>query len=250
MKIAAIIPARYQSSRFPGKPLALIDGSPMIERVYKQVLKANNLHQIIVATDDQRIFNLVKNFGGNVLMTKQSHQNGTERCAEIAEQLTDIDYFLNIQGDEPFIQPTQINLLIQKICTLKKGIATLVKKIDRHEDWLHQGIVKVLFDKNLRALYFSRAPLPYHHQQNCLQWKPQHHYYKHIGLYAYDRRSLLEISKLPPAPLELSESLEQLRWLENGHPISIAITPYESIAIDYPQDIYKAEKWLRNNPPI
>ncbi len=246
MKIIAVIPARYQSSRFPGKPLALIAGIPMIQRVYEQALKVRRLDEVIVATDDERIYKLVESFGGNVQMTKSSHRNGTERCAEIATNNVDTDLIINIQGDEPFIAPKQIDLLIDQLQKQGEGIASLAKRIDSEKDWKNPNIVKVLFDTKFKVLYFSRAPLPYHRSNSNGSWNRKQKYYKHIGLYGYYRNTLLEITKLNPSPLEIAESLEQLRWLENGHTIGISITNTESIAVDMPIDVQKAEKWFRN----
>lgn len=245
MKIIAVIPARYQSSRLPGKPLALICGIPMIQRVYEQAQKVERLDEVIVATDDQRIFDLVESFGGKVQMTDPNHQNGTERCAEIAAAKPEVDLVINIQGDEPFIAAAQIDLLIDQLISQKKGIASLAKRIRNLEDWLNPNIVKVLFDKYGKVLYFSRAPLPYHRKSSNSEWDNQQKHFKHIGLYGYYRNTLLEITKLSPAPLEIAESLEQLRWLENGHTIGIAITNTESISVDTESDIKKAEEWFR-----
>jgi 3-deoxy-manno-octulosonate cytidylyltransferase (CMP-KDO synthetase) len=187
----------------------------------------------------------VKSFGGKVQMTKSNHQNGTERCAEIVQSKTDVDLVINIQGDEPFIAQEQIDLLIDQLLSQGKGIASLAKRIDKMEDWLNPNIVKVLFDEKFKVLYFSRAPLPYHRDTNNTNWNNEQKYYKHIGLYGYYRNTLLEITKLAPSPLELAESLEQLRWLENGYTIGISITNTESIAVDTKADIQKAEEWFR-----
>jgi 3-deoxy-manno-octulosonate cytidylyltransferase (CMP-KDO synthetase) len=245
MTIIGIIPARYDSVRFPGKPLALINGIPMIQRVYTQTKKVKRLDEVLVATDDQRIYELVQGFGGKVIMTSAQHQNGTERCAEVASHFPNADFIINVQGDEPFISPLQIELLIDQLQLQKTGIATLAKQLTEEEDWLDPNIVKVLFDKHKRVLYFSRAALPFHRQHQNKHWNSQQKYYKHIGLYGYDRKSLLEISQLAASPLELAESLEQLRWLENGYPIGIAVTEEESLSVDHPDDIERAEEWMR-----
>jgi len=247
MKIIAVIPARFKSTRFPGKPLALIAGVSMIQRVYQQAKKVERLDEVIVATDDQRIYEAVKAFGGQVSMTKESHQNGTERCAEVIEYRTDIDLVINIQGDEPFIAEAQIELLINQLIIQKRGIATLAKRLDDMKDWLNPNIVKVLFDKNKKVLYFSRAALPYQRSDDNVSWNEKQAYFKHIGLYGYYRKTLLDISKLQASPMELSESLEQLRWLEHGEVIGIAITEVESISVDTPEDIQKAADWLSKN---
>ncbi|MFK7808622.1 MAG: 3-deoxy-manno-octulosonate cytidylyltransferase [Saprospiraceae bacterium] len=244
MKIIGIIPARFESTRFPGKPLVSIAGVPMIQRVYEQAKKVERFSEVVVATDDERIFDFVENFGGKVQMTKASHINGTERCAEVAEAIIDADIIINIQGDEPFIAPAQIDLLIDQLIAQQRGIATLAKQLFSERDWKDANIVKVLFDKNYRVLYFSRAAIPYNRSTANNSWNTNQHYYKHIGLYGYYRDTVLEICTLKRTPLELSESLEQLRWLENGFEIGIAITNSESISVDHPSDVSKAEKWL------
>ncbi len=233
MKIIGIIPARYASSRFPGKPLVIIDGKPLIQHVYEQCSKCSDLAEVYVATDDQRIFDAVQNFGGKVFLTKGNHLTGTDRCAELAGQL-EADAVINIQGDEINIQPEQIH---QVADMLKSGlpIATLARKTD-HESAQNPNVVKVVSDKNGRALYFSRSMIPYHSNRGYLQ---------HIGIYGYQKNILLELTQLAPSPLELSESLEQLRWLDNGYEIAIQITEMRNIAIDTPEDL---EKLNRNSP--
>ena len=247
MHITSIIPARYASSRLPGKPLALIGGIPMIQHVYQQVKKVKQIQEIIVASDDQRIANVVIGFGGQVILTSSDHQNGTERCAEVVQNRSDIDLVINIQGDEPFIAPEQIELLIEQLILQKSGIATLAKQLDNEADWLNPNIVKVLFNTNREVLYFSRAPLPFHRDHQNHSWDISQSYYKHFGLYGYYRDALLEIAQLPPSPLEQAESLEQLRWLENGYRIGIALTEVETIAVDTPEDLVAANKWMSDH---
>ena len=238
-----IIPARFASTRFPGKPLVDIGGKTMVQRVYEQACKSS-LGQVVVATDDARIFDHVSAFGGNVLMTSDQHPSGTDRCAEVAAlpHYADFQWVVNVQGDEPFIQPEQINLALDFL-SKDNGcpIATLAKKINpgSNLDLTDPNMVKVVFDKNQRALYFSRWPLPFHRNLEREKWLAEGQFYKHIGLYAFRREVLLEVAKLPPSRLELAESLEQLRWLENGYPIGVALTEFESISIDSPGDLEK-----------
>jgi len=235
MKIAGIIPARYASTRFPGKPLVDIGGKTMIRRVYEQALKATSLTDVIVATDDDRIFNEVKSFGGKVVMTSPNHQNGTERCAEVAATLN-TDVVINIQGDEPFIQPQQINLLAG-IFSKDVPIATLIKEHPFHaldEALSNTARIKVVVNNNLEAMYFSRSLIPFIRNSSKALNTP---FYKHIGIYGFRKDVLLELVKLPPSHLELAESLEQLRWLQNGYKIQCAITDMESASVDEPGDL-------------
>lgn len=230
-KIIGIIPARYASTRFPGKPLVDIAGKPMIQRVYEQASKCAQLSQVIVATDDERIKNCVERFGGQVMMTAENHQNGTERCAEVAQQ-NPADYYINIQGDEPFIQPEQISLL----CEILDGstqLGTLIKPVTENiEELENPNKIKVVTGKNGNALYFSRSLIPF--MRNKVDGFT---YFKHIGIYAYRSDILKEIVQLSPSPLEQTESLEQLRWLENGYQIKTAITQLETMGIDSPEDL-------------
>lgn len=236
--IAGIIPARYASSRFPGKPLADIAGKTMIRRVYEQARQCTLLDRVIIATDDERIFEVAKAFHGEVLMTSSQHQNGTERCAEVAAQLN-ADHYINIQGDEPFIQPDQIGLVCQ---LLKEGasIATLKKRISTTQQLFDPNVVKVVTDVSGKALYFSRNPIPFLKDQPREAWLTQHTFYKHLGLYGFDRAALLKVVSLPHAPLETAESLEQLRWISHGFTMQVSETEIESIGIDVPEDIARA----------
>jgi len=231
LKILGIIPARFASTRFPGKPLIDIGGKTMIRRVYEQATKATSLYEVTVATDDRRIYDEVVSFGGNVIMTASHHQNGTERCAEVAASIQ-ADAVINIQGDEPFIHPDQIDLLASLYTKTNCQIATLIKVSDDKELLEKPSIIKVTVSKNFQALYFSRSVIPYVRNADA---SPT--FYKHIGIYGYRADILQEIVKLPPSPLELAESLEQLRWLENGYTIQTAVTPHESISIDVPDDL-------------
>lgn len=231
MKTLAIIPARYASTRFPGKPLALIHGKTMIERVYRQVEFAVGIDKIIIATDDERIAEHVKDFGGEVMMTETTHQSGTDRCGEVTNRLDSVfDVVVNIQGDEPFIQPEQIELLLTAFTSPETQIATLAKSIDNETDINNPNIVKVVFSEQHLALYFSRSVIPFPRNATA-------HFFKHIGIYAYRSEILKELLLLQPTTLEKAESLEQLRWIENGYPITLVETVTETISIDTPEDI-------------
>lgn len=242
MKIIGIIPARYASTRFPGKPLVDIAGKSMIQRVYEQAGKAKKLDTVIVATDDVRIAEHVSSFGGRFAMTDEEHQSGTDRCAEVMKRFPDSDITINIQGDEPFIDPSQIDLLASCFEKKETQIATLVKKIYDQKDLINSNTPKVVLDAFGSALYFSRSPVPYVRGITQEDWLGHYPFYKHIGIYAYRNEVLRAIAKLSPSPLELAEGLEQLRWLENGYHISTCQTEMESLAIDTPEDVPKALK--------
>jgi 3-deoxy-manno-octulosonate cytidylyltransferase (CMP-KDO synthetase) len=242
LTFAGIIPARFASTRFPGKPLAIIHGRTMIQRVYEQSSKV--LDYVCVATDDLRIEEEVKRFGGRVIMTSQNHQSGTDRCAEAIEifqkQLNkDFDVVINIQGDEPFIQPGQLEKLISCFNNPKTQIATLVKPFHKNDDIFNSNHVKVTINKDNQALYFSRSAIPFLRNQDVITWASKHQYYKHIGIYAYQTGILKELTGIQPSSLELAESLEQLRWLENGYCIIVEKTDFESISVDTPEDLEK-----------
>ncbi|PZX20631.1 3-deoxy-manno-octulosonate cytidylyltransferase (CMP-KDO synthetase) [Breznakibacter xylanolyticus] len=235
-----IIPARYASTRFPGKPLADIGGKTMIQRVYEQAAKA--LPTVTVATDDDRIYDEVIRFGGNVVMTSPHHQSGTDRCAEALEKAQktmkqSFEVVINIQGDEPFIAPEQIDLLCECFKDEKTDIATLIKPITQNEMIFDPNKPKVVVNNDQQAIYFSRSPIPYLRGIEHNQWHKVHTFYQHIGLYAYRTRVLKEITHLPQSRLELAESLEQLRWIENNYTIAVRETHHESIGIDSPQDL-------------
>lgn len=241
MKFLGVIPARYGSSRLEGKPLKDICGHSMIEWVYKRS-KLSNLDEVIVATDDERIYNEVIKFGGKVVMTRKDHLNGTSRIAEVCEKYTDCDVIINIQGDEPLIEKDMINLLIDafiKEKDLKMG--TLKYKLNSMEEIKNPNSVKVITDKNDYAIYFSRAVIPYPRKENL------NNYYKHIGIYGYKREFVLEYSKMNPTPLEQSESLEQLRVLENGYKIKVLETPYKIIGVDTEEELLKVCDYIRKN---
>lgn len=241
MKIIGIIPARFASTRFPGKPLVDIQGKSMIQRVYEQCLLSKSLSAIMIATDDVRIFDHVESFGGKAFMTSPEHQSGTDRCAEIIESNTSDtwDAVINIQGDEPYIHPEQIDLLCEVLVEQKAPIATLVKKISSPDELFNHNNVKVVLNNKMDAIYFSRSPIPYNRNYPEQEWLKNSVYYKHIGIYGYQVDILKEISKLDKTNLEVTESLEQLRWIENGYMIKAAITSLESIAIDTPSDLLK-----------
>ncbi|HOO24279.1 MAG TPA: 3-deoxy-manno-octulosonate cytidylyltransferase [Paludibacteraceae bacterium] len=246
-KFLGIIPARYASTRFPGKPLADIEGKPMIQRVYEQASKS--LSDVVVATDDQRIFNAVKAFGGKVVMTSNAHQTGTDRCYEALTKIEgNFDVVINIQGDEPFIDPRQIEAVKSCFDDSRTEIATLVKPFKASataHDLQNPNSPKVIFNDNHEAIYFSRSVIPYLRNVDENEWVAHHQYYKHIGLYAYKSAILAKIVTLPQSDLEKAESLEQLRWLENGLCIKVAITDLESISIDTPADLEKAIQLLK-----
>jgi 3-deoxy-manno-octulosonate cytidylyltransferase (CMP-KDO synthetase) len=246
MKILGVIPARYASTRFPGKPLVDIAGQSMIERVYWQVKKSKSITKVIVATDHPKIAEHVKSFGGDVCMTSETHVSGTDRCFEVMKKETGyFEYVINIQGDEPFISPNQIDQLAS-ILDGRTELATLSKKLETKEQLFNSNIVKVVLSKDSKALYFSRSPIPYVRNTAQDLWLSQHTFYKHIGMYAY-RADILElITKLPISSLERAESLEQLRWIENGYSIKVAETTEETIGIDTPEDLEKAILFLRN----
>ncbi|WP_291722922.1 3-deoxy-manno-octulosonate cytidylyltransferase [Bernardetia sp.] len=242
MKIIAIIPARYASSRFPAKVLADINGKPMIQRVFEQAKKSSKLDEVFIATDNQIVFDKVKTFTSNVLMTKDTHISGTDRIAEAAllleEKNAEFDFIINIQGDEPFIHPEQIDGLADILLKNKDTqLATLVSEIKESETLFDVNVVKAIFDINYKAIYFSRNPIPFVRNTEKENWLSENTFYRHIGMYAYQKDVLQQITKLSPSKLELAESLEQLRWIENGFEIQVAITPYESIGIDTPQDL-------------
>jgi len=244
MEFIGIIPSRFASTRFPGKPLVDINGKIMIQRVYEQAKKA--LTHVFVATDDERIYDAVKNFGGEVIMTSTEHQSGTDRCNEAIEKaimLVDVDVenlvVINIQGDEPFIQPQQLQRLMQCFDNAETQIATLIKPTTNPEEIFNPNCVRVIVDVNHFALYFTRATVPYLRNVAQEKWHENYKYNKHIGIYSYRYEVLKQIAQLPQSPLEKAESLEQLRWLENGFRINTATTDFESIAIDTPQDLEK-----------
>lgn len=244
MKILGIIPARFASSRFPGKPLADIGGKSMIQRVYEQAQKAKSLSKVVVATDDSRIFDHIIGFGGEAYMTAENHPSGTDRCFEALQKAggsSKYDYIINIQGDEPFIDPETVEQMA-KLLDFKTEIATAVKKINDYETLFDPNVVKAVLTMRKQCLYFSRQTVPYVRGHEPETWLEHADFYKHIGLYAYRNDVLEQISHLPPSPLENTEKLEQLRWLGYGYKIYATITNYESIGIDTPEDLEKLNK--------
>lgn len=243
MKFIGIIPSRYASTRFPGKPLIDIRGKSMIQRVYERSSQSDILSDVYVATDDERIAKHVEAFGGKVLMTSSNHQSGTDRCYEAAAAIQGIDkkntIIVNIQGDEPFIAPEQINTLCKCFDDPKVGIATLVKKINNLSTIHNPNTPKVVRNTDGDAIYFSRSPIPYLRDTAAEDWFIKHDFYKHIGIYAYRLPTLKELTNLERSTLEIAESLEQLRWIENNYRIRTAITTHESMAIDSPDDLKK-----------
>lgn len=245
--LTGIIPARYASTRFPGKPLAEVVGKPMIQRVYEQASLI--LDNVFVATDDRRIYDAVNGFGGKAVMTSDRHRSGTDRCAEAVNILTEektisTDVVVNIQGDEPFIRPEQIELLVSCFADKTVEIATLVRKVPPGEDISNPNQPKVIIDTAGNAIYFSRSIIPFFRDVQVNEWTRVHTYYKHLGLYAYRTAALNKITSLPASLLEKAESLEQNRWLENGYRIRTALTEWESVCIDTPEDLEKAEKFF------
>ncbi len=241
MKVLGIIPARYASTRLPGKPLLEIGGQSMIQRVYKRVASASSIDLAVIATDDEKIFQHVQGFGGVVRMTSPDHQSGTDRCAEVARELSDFDIIVNIQGDEPFIDLADID----QVVGLLKGeqaaqIATLGTPIIRQDDVFNPNIVKLVKNSAGRALYFSRNPIPYLRNYPQEQWSDHHVFIRHLGIYGFQRSSLLAVTELPVGQLERLEALEQLRWLEAGFSIQVGMTENPSQGIDTPEDLEKA----------
>jgi 3-deoxy-manno-octulosonate cytidylyltransferase (CMP-KDO synthetase) len=235
-RVVAVIPARYHSTRLPGKALADIAGRTMIEHVYRQTARAAGVHDVIVATDDQRILDVVTSFGGAAVMTSAQHRTGTDRVAEVAAAL-DCDVVVNVQGDEPLIPPAMIEQVIAPLRDATVVMATLRRRIERDEDRTSPHVVKVIVDRDDNALYFSRTPLPFSRDGRGAT-------YKHVGLYAYRRRFLLAFAALPQTPLEIAESLEQLRALEHGFRIRTPETVDDSLGIDTPEDLERARRLL------
>lgn len=247
LKFIAIIPARYASTRFPGKPLARLGGMLVIERVYRQVKGV--VEDVVVATDDERILAAVEAFGGRAVMTSDKHRSGTDRCWEAYQkQGEEYDVVINVQGDEPFIAHSQLRAIMACFEDEATDIATLVKPFTA-EDGLaaleNPNSPKVVLDSESRAIYFSRSVIPYLRGVEREQWLEHHTFYKHIGMYAFRREALREVTSLEPSPLEMAESLEQLRWLENGYKIGVGISSIETVGIDTPEDLERAEEFLR-----
>ncbi len=245
MKFIAIIPARYASTRFPGKPLALLGGKPVIQHVYEQAVSV--LGEACVATDDERILHTVEGFGGRAVMTSAAHRSGTDRIEEAACKLgTDADVIINVQGDEPFIQASQIETLCHLFDDPATEIGTLGKRFETIEAAENPNSPKIVTDINGYALYFSRSIIPFIRGKERSEWLQEYPFLKHLGIYAYRREVLTAITKLPQSPLEIAESLEQLRWLQNGYRIKVGETDVETVGIDTPEDLKRAEEFLIN----
>jgi 3-deoxy-manno-octulosonate cytidylyltransferase (CMP-KDO synthetase) len=244
MKVLGVIPARYASSRFEGKALADLHGKPMIQHVYERAIEASNLDKVMVATDDQRIFDAVRGFGGEVTMTAE-HPTGTDRIAEVARR-TDAEILVNVQGDEPLIEPAMIDEAVEPILG-DDGIdlGTLAHRIHSEAEYLNPNVVKVVVDRSGFAMYFSRSPIPY---MKSTGWRSDALNYRHVGLYVYRKYALLNFAQTPPAPFETLEGLEQLRFLESGYRMKVVETTYESVGVDTPEDLEKARRIMIRNP--
>lgn len=246
MNFVAIIPARFASTRFPGKPLALLGGKYVIQHVYEQVCTA--LDQVYVATDSQRIYDAVVRFGGKAIMTSPDHHSGTDRASEALDKIDGCyDVVVNVQGDEPFIQSSQIRTVMDAFNDPSTQIATLAKRFDSIEEVENPNSPKIVVDNDGFALYFSRSPIPFIRGKNRAEWLSSYPFLKHIGLYAYRADVLQEVTRLQQSTLELAESLEQLRWLQNGYKIKVGLTTIETVGIDTPADLQKAEQFLLSN---
>lgn len=247
LKFIVLIPARYASTRFPAKPLAMLGGKPVIQRVYEQVTRV--ISSVAVATDDERIATAVELFGGRAIMTSPNHKSGTDRCWEAYQKLgEEFDVVINVQGDEPFIAESQLRAIMKCFEDETTDIATLVKPFaveDGIEALENPNSPKVVLDNESRAIYFSRSVIPYLRGVEREDWLKKHTFYKHIGMYAFRREVLREVTSLPQSPLEMAESLEQLRWLENGYKIGVGVSDVETVGIDTPEDLERAEEFLR-----
>ena len=251
MKFTAVIPARYASTRFPGKPLAMLGGKTVIQRVYEQA--ASVLSDVYVATDDERILSAVEAFGGRAVMTRTDHKSGTDRIEEAVEKIEKQgmdkegqgDVIINIQGDEPFVQPSQIKTLMSLFDDPETQIGTLGKRFESMEAVQNPNSPKIVTDHRGFALYFSRSVIPFIRGIEVEEWLPHYPFLKHLGVYAYRREVLAEVTKLPQGVLEKAESLEQLRWLENGYRIRVGMTDVETVGIDTPADLDRAEQFLK-----
>ncbi len=242
--IYGIIPARFASSRFPGKPLVDLGGKTMIQRVYEQCLKSKELDKVVVATDDERIAQNVASFNGEYIMTRPDHISGTDRIAELVEKVPDLGYAINIQGDEPFIEWVLIDALALALKNTDAQIVTAAIELKDHNAIFNPNTVKVVFNQKQEALYFSRSPIPHQRNTPRANWLSQGQFYQHIGIYGFERNTLLELAKAPPGGLEQQESLEQLRWMEMGKKIYIHLTDKAAIGIDTPEDIAKIQHLL------
>lgn len=243
MKVIGVIPSRYGSSRFPGKPLVEIKGKSMIQRVYERSIKSDILDDLVVATDDERIYQHVLKFGGRAVMTSMDHQSGTDRCLEAMQKTEgDFDIIINIQGDEPFIDPSQITDVVTCFNDEETDIATLVKKMHNADELFNPSMVKVVINNKDQAMYFSRSVIPHLYGVPEDQWTQQYEFLEHVGIYGYTKKALMEITQLPISSLEVHEKLEQLRWLENGYTIKVGYTDVESESVDTKEDLERILK--------
>jgi 3-deoxy-manno-octulosonate cytidylyltransferase (CMP-KDO synthetase) len=241
MTSVAVIPARYDSTRLPGKPLVQLAGKPMVQRVYERARMAKNISRVIVATDDQRILDAVRSFDGEAMLTRRDHRSGTERIAEIAAHV-EAEVFVNVQGDEPLIEPSAIDTAVEALTSDESvSVSTICVPIRNPSDIMDPNIVKVVLDFDGNALYFSRAPIPWVRDEGA---KIHARHFKHLGLYVFRREALLEFPTLPPGELERLEQLEQLRFLENGYRIRVAETEFDSVSVDIPADVQRVEALL------
>ncbi len=240
MKTLGIIPARYASTRLPGKPLLDIAGKSMIRRVYERVQAARTVDEVVVATDDTRIFDHVRAFGGAAAMTSAEHRSGTDRCAEVARARPDADRIINVQGDEPFIEPAQIDQVLAALQPGVSDLATLATPIRDAEAFQRPNVVKVVINRHGQAMYFSRSPIPHVRDLDPKDWLQEVAAYRHLGLYAFTRQALLAVSALPPSRYEQAEALEQLRWLEEGYMVAVTLTPRHYPGIDTQDDLAAA----------
>lgn len=247
MKVLGVIPSRYASTRFPGKSLAVIGDKTMVQRVYEQASAAKSLNAVVVATDDNTIAQHVKSFGGEVVLTSKAHPSGTDRVYEAASLYKGkYDVIVNIQGDEPFIDPKQIDDLVHHFNEQKTQIATMAKKIEEDSDIFNENIVKVIFSHEGKAIYFSRSAIPFLRNIEKSKWAKSFDYFKHIGIYAYRTEVLSQIVKLPQSKMELAESLEQLRWLEADYHIKVVETSFESLGVDTYDDLNRAKQFIED----
>lgn len=249
LKAIVIIPARYGATRFPGKPLALLKGKPIIQWVYERAKKANLIQDVIVATDDDRIVKAIEDTGGKAVLTSKDHASGTDRIAEVAKDIS-CDIIINVQGDEPFISPEMIDQTVKLLRDERASISTLAKRIEEPGELTDPNVVKVVMDREGFALYFSRSTIPYYRDKwkriTEINWQEDIKIYKHIGIYGYRKDILLRLSKTPQSELERIEKLEQLRALENGFKIKIGMSSFNTIGIDTPEDLKRAEEWLNS----
>lgn len=244
MRVLGIIPSRFESSRFPGKPLVDLKGKSMIQRVYEGAKSCQLIDECIVATDDERIMDHVNDFGGNVQMTSLDHQSGTDRCGEIIKLMNDYDVVVNIQGDEPLVDPKQLEQVIRLFQSEDTQIGTLAKAISDQEELFNSNRVKVVLDHQSNGMYFSRNPIPFNQKAKKEEWLNGQSYYRHIGIYAFRTKVLEELVNLKPSKLESTESLEQLRWLFYGYKIRVGLTEIETPNIDTPEDVKEVLKFL------